>query len=126
MDSTRQLKYARLIQKEIGTLFQRNGPSYYGKAFVTVTGAKVSPDLGIASVYLSVYGVKDAQSIIDQIGTHNKEIRRELGNKIRHQARIIPELRFFLDETLDYAEKISKLLEETKKKDDEISGQASE
>jgi ribosome-binding factor A len=122
MDSTRQLKYARLIQKEIGTLFQRNGTGYYGKAFVTVTGAKVSPDLGIASIYLSVYGVKDAQAVIDQIYTHQKEIRRELGNKIRHQARIIPDLRFFLDETLDYAEKINKLLEETKKKDDEISG----
>ena len=119
MDSTRQQKYARLIQKEIGTIFQRKGPDYYGRAFVTVTGAKVSPDLGLAYIYLSVFGNKDAQGVVDQVSSHNKEIRRELGNKIRHQARIIPELRFFLDETLDYAEKINKLLDETKKKDEE-------
>jgi ribosome-binding factor A len=118
MDSTRQLKYSRLIQKEIGTIFQRNGTNYYGKAFVTVTGAKVSPDLSIARVYVSVLGSKIAQSVIDQIETHNKEIRKELGNRIRHQARIIPELKFFLDDTLDYAEKINKLLDETKKSDE--------
>ena len=114
MDSTRQLKYARLIQKEMGDIFQRNGPNYYGKAFVTVTGVRVSPDLGIARVYLSVFGIKDAQGVIDQVEVHNKEIRRELGNRIRHQARIIPELKFFLDDSLDYAEKINKLLDQTK------------
>lgn len=119
MDSTRQQKYARLIQKEIGTIFQRKGMDFYGRAFVTVTGAKVSPDLGLAYIYLSVFGSKDAQGVVDQVSSHNKEIRRELGNKIRHQARIIPELRFFLDETLDYAEKINKLLDETKKRDEE-------
>ncbi|MFM7216510.1 MAG: 30S ribosome-binding factor RbfA [Bacteroidota bacterium] len=117
MDSTRQLKYARLIQREMGDIFQRNGPGYYGKAFVTVTGVRVSPDLGIARVYISVFGVKDAQLVIDTIDTHNKEIRRELGNRIRHQARIIPELKFFLDDSLDYVEKIDKLLNETRPKE---------
>lgn len=117
MDSTRQLKYARLIQREMGDIFQRNGPGYYGKAFVTVTGVRVSPDLGIARVYLSVFGVKDSQGVIDTITSHTKEIRRELGNRIRHQARIIPELKFFLDDSLDYVEKIDKLLNETKKQE---------
>ncbi|MFM2136151.1 MAG: ribosome-binding factor RbfA [Bacteroidota bacterium] len=124
MDSTRQQKYARLIQKEIGTIFQRKGPDYYGKAFVTVTGVKVSPDLGLAYIYLSVYGSKDSQGVIDQVSSHQKEVRRELGNKIRHQARIIPELRFFLDETLDYADRINRLLEETKKQDSGNTGEA--
>lgn len=119
MDSTRQLKYSRLIQKEIGTLFQRNGTSYYGRAFVTVTGAKVSPDLGLAYIYVSIMGSPNPQAVVDEIESHNKEIRRELGHKIRHQARIIPELRFFLDETLDYAERINKLLDETRKSDEE-------
>lgn len=114
MDSTRQLKYARLIQKEISEIFQRNGADFYGKAFVTVTGSRVSPDLGLAKVYLSVFGSKDAQGVVDQIETHHKEIRRELGNRIRHQARIIPELKFYLDDSLDYAEKIDKLLRETR------------
>lgn len=117
MDSTRQLKYARLIQREMGDIFQRNGPGYYGKAFVTVTGVRVSPDLGIARVYLSVFGSKNAQLVIDTIDTHNKEIRRELGNRIRHQARIIPELKFFLDDSLDYVEKIDKLLNETRQQE---------
>ncbi len=121
MDSTRQLKYARLIQKEIGDIFQREGPDFYGKAFVTVMGVRVSPDLGIARVYLSVFGAKDPQGTIDQIESHNKEIRKRLGNRIRHQARIIPELKFFLDDSLDYAEKIDKLLRDSKGKDDERS-----
>ena len=114
MDTTRQLKYAKLIQKEIGTIFQRDGMLFYGKAFVTVTGVRISPDLSIARVYLSVFGVKNAQETIDQIDTHNKEIRKRLGNEMRHQARIIPELKFFLDDSLDYVEKIEKLLNATK------------
>ena len=114
MDTTRQLKYSKLIQKEIGTIFQREGQSFYGKAFVTVTGVRVSPDLGIARIYLSVFGVKNSQETIDQIEKHNKEIRKRLGNEIRNQARIIPELKFFLDDSLDYVEKIEKLLNDSK------------
>ena len=114
MDTTRQLKYSKLIQKEIGTIFQREGQTFYGKAFVTVTGVRVSPDLGIAKIYLSVFGVKNSQETIDQVEKHNKEIRKRLGNEIRHQARIIPELKFFLDDSLDYVEKIEKLLNDSK------------
>jgi ribosome-binding factor A len=114
MDSTRQQKFSRLIQKEIGELFQREGYNFYGKAFVTVTGAKVSPDLGVVKVYLSIFGEKDPQGVIDQIDSHNKEIRKRLGNEIRHQARIIPEIRFFLDDSLDQIEKIDKLLNDNK------------
>ena len=116
MDSTRQQKYSKLIQKEIGDIFQKNGYNYFGKAFVTVTNAKVSPDLGIAKLYISIFGVPDSKKTLKEIDTHNKEIRKELGHRIRHQARIIPELKFFLDESLDYVEKIEKLLEEAKRK----------
>ena len=114
MDSLRQQKYARLIQKEIGEIFQRDGYNYFGKAFVTVTGAQISPDLSVAKIYISVFGVKESKTVIDQIEKHNKEIRKVLGSKIRHQARIIPELKFFLDDSLDYVEKIEKLLKDTK------------
>ena len=114
MDSTRQQKYSRLIQKEIGEIFQRDGYNFYGKAFVTVTNAKVSPDLGIAKIYISIFGVKDSQQTLKEIESHNKEIRKRLGNSIRNQARVIPELKFFLDDSLDYVEKIEKLLNETK------------
>jgi len=118
MDSTRQHKFSRLIQKEIGSIFTREGVNYYGKAFVTVTDAKVSPDLGIAKIYISIFGVPDSKKTLKEIDSHNKEIRRELGSRIRHQARIIPELKFFLDDSLDYAEKIENLLKETKPKED--------
>lgn len=114
MDSMRQQKYGRLIQKEISDIFQHDGYSFYGKAFVTVTAARVSPDLGQAKIYLSIFGVKDANAVMEQIGLHTKEIRKKLGMKIRHQARIIPELKFFLDDSLDYVDKIDKLLKETR------------
>lgn len=114
MDSMRQLKYGRLIQKEIGEIFQRNGYDFFGKAFVTVTGAQVSPDLSVAKIYVSIFHANEAKSVLEQIEKHNKEIRKQLGNKIRHQARIIPELKFFLDDSLDYVEKIEKLLKDTK------------
>jgi len=114
MDSTRQQKYARLIQKEIGEIFQKDGTLFYGKAFVTVMGAKVSPDLSIATIYLSIFGSKDSQAVINQIESHNKEIRKRLGNSIRHQARIIPALKFFLDDSLDQVEKIEKLLKDSR------------
>lgn len=112
MDSTRQQKYNRLFQKEMGDLFQKDGRSFYGTAFVTVTNVRVSPDLGVANIHLSVYGVKDAAAVIEQIKKHTKEIRHLLGNSIRHQARIIPELRFFLDDSLNYVEKMEKLFKD--------------
>ena len=114
MDSLRQQKYSRLIQKEIGEIFQRDGYNFFGKAFVTVTGAQISPDLSVAKIYISIFGVKDNQAVLAQIEKHNKEIRKLLGSKIRHQARIIPELKFFLDDSLDYVEKIEKLLKDSK------------
>jgi ribosome-binding factor A len=121
MDSMRQQKYGRLIQKEISDIFLHDGFSIYGKAFVTVTMARVSPDLGIAKIYLSIFGVKDTKAVMDQIELHHKEIRKKLGASIRHQARIIPELKFFLDDSLDYVDKIEKLLKETKQPPGDVS-----
>jgi ribosome-binding factor A len=109
MDSTRQQKYNRLFQKEMGELFQREGYNIYGKAFVTVTSVRVSPDLGIAKIYLSIFGVPDSQAVMTMIDKKNKEIRKMFGSQIRHQARIVPELKFFLDDSLNYVEKIDNL-----------------
>jgi ribosome-binding factor A len=114
MDTTRQQKYNRLFQKEIGELFQREGYNFFGKAFVTVTSVRVSPDLGIAKIYISIFGVPDANAVMAQIEKHNKEIRKLFGAQIRHQARIVPELKFFLDDSLNYVDKIEKLLKDSK------------
>ena len=109
MDSTRQQKYNRLFQKEIGELFQKEGYNIYGKAFVTVTNVRVSPDLGIAKIYLSIFGAPDSQAVMLMIEKKHKEIRKMFGNQIRHQARIVPELKFFLDDSLDYVDKMETL-----------------
>ncbi len=111
MDSTRQLKYARLIQKELGEIFQKEGKSIYGQNFVTITGVKVTPDLSIARIHLSVFNQKGPE-VITRMNEHKKEIRRKLGDVIRNQARIIPDLEFFIDDSLDYAEKMDKIFKD--------------
>lgn len=106
MSSTRQNKFAKLIQKEIGDLFQREGADFFGNTFVTVTIVRVSPDLASVKVYLSIFGTKDAGRIINGLNGQNKEIRKRMGIRLRKQVRHIPEFSFYLDDTLDYAEKM--------------------
>jgi len=109
MDSTRQLKYAKLIQKEMGDLFQKEGKGFFGNSFITITGVKVTPDLSIARIYVSTFHEK-GEDVLSKLDAHQREIRRKLGERIRNQARVIPELEFFIDDSLDYAEKIDKLM----------------
>lgn len=106
MDSVRQLKYARLIQKELGELLQREGRNWYGPHFVTVTGVKVTPDLSLARVHVSIFKAPKPKDILKSLEKHKGEIRLHLGRKIGKQARIIPDLDFFIDDSLDYAEKM--------------------
>jgi len=110
MDSKRQQKFSRLIQKELGDIFQREGRSHFGNVFITVTRVEVSPDLGVAKVYLSFMLAPSKQLLLEDIREKNKFIRQNLGNRIRNQARIIPELVFFLDETAEYAAKMDTLI----------------
>jgi len=110
MDSTRQNKFSRLILKEMADLLSREGQNYYGNAFVTVTEVRVSPDLSQAKIYLSLFKEKDPARLLEMIRMHTKEIRGHLGNRIRNQVRVIPELLFFIDDSLDYAEKINNLM----------------
>jgi ribosome-binding factor A len=109
MDSTRQSKFSRLIQKELADLFMKEGKHFFGTAFVTVTQVKVSPDLSVARVYLSVLKDKKAQDIVARLQDSMHEVRGKLGGRIRTQARRIPELKFFLDDTMDYVEKMNTL-----------------
>ena len=111
METTRQHKFSKLIHKEISDIFQKNGSEYYGNTFVTVTLVRTVPDLSLAKVYLSLFKAKDPQKIIDRINSQSKEIRRELGNRIKHQVRHIPELHFYIDDSMDYAENINKILD---------------
>ena len=110
MDSTRQQKFSRLIQKEIAEIFQFDTKWKFGSIMITVTQVRVSPDLGVAKIYVSLFPVKEKDKMLELIKKNTSEIRGFLGKRIRHQARIIPELVFFIDDSLDYAERINELL----------------
>lgn len=110
MDSQRQHKYSRLIQKDIAEIFQRNYSHSFGGAFITITDVEITPDLSIARVYVSVLAASDKQAVVDKIQDMKSAIRGELGRKIGKQVRIVPDLMFFLDETEDRAERIEKII----------------
>lgn len=110
MDSTRQLKFSKLIQKELGEIFIQDGKNYFGNQFVTITGVTITPDLSIARVRVSIFkSSKSAADIIKMLRSHSGEIRKSLGNRIRNQARIIPNLEFFHDDSLDYVDKMEEI-----------------
>lgn len=109
METTRQNKIARLIQKELSEIFLLQTKSMPG-VLVSVSIVRISPDMCYARVYLSVFPSERSEEIVKNINTNMKSIRFELGNRVRHQLRIIPELKFFVDDSLDYAEKIDELL----------------
>ena len=109
MDSTRQNKIARLLQKELSTIFQSQTRMMHG-VMVSVTRVRISPDLSICTAYLSIFPSEKADEIISNINANNKTIRYELGTRVRNQLRIVPELRFFVDDSLDYIDHIDELL----------------
>jgi ribosome-binding factor A len=109
MDSTRQQKYSRLIQKELGNIFQNDIKNMFGKAFISVNTVRISPDLSVAKAYLSFMMVDNKQEALESVKAQVKPIRKLLGDKIRKQARIIPELIFYLDDNVDYAAKMDVL-----------------
>ena len=111
MESTRQSKISRLLQKDLSDIFQREGRNLFSGAMITVTKVHVTSDLSIAKVYLSLFTTKDKDGLLKQIKLHSKEIRFKLGQKIGKQVRAIPDLQFYLDDSLDYIENIEKLLD---------------
>lgn len=113
-ESKRQLKYAKLIQKELGEIFQKDGRSIYGNAFVTITDVAMSPDLGMARVYVSVMMVEDKNKFIQLLNTNKSEIRGYLGNRIGKQVRTVPDLSFYIDDTFDQAERLNQVFKEIK------------
>lgn len=110
METTRQQKIARLIQKEMADMFQTEPHLINKPHLITVTGVRVSKDLSIARILVSVFATKEKQQIIDMLEDKNKEIRYKLGQRIKHQLRVVPEIVFVLDDTLDYIENIENLL----------------
>ena len=112
METTRQQKVARLLQKELASILQKEGKNLCGSALVTVTQASVSKDFSFARIYVSVFGTEDKSKILNNIELNKKEIRYKLGQHIKNQLRIVPELVFELDNSLDYMENIDNLLKQ--------------
>jgi len=114
-ESKRQQRFAGVIQQDLAELFQREGNVWAPGAFITVTTVRVTPDLSIARVYLSFLNTKTAKEDLKQIQTKTSEIRYKLGVRIKNQARIVPQLEFFLDDTNEYVEHMDKLFAEISK-----------
>jgi ribosome-binding factor A len=110
MESTRQKKVARLIQKELADIFIRKGNELAHGKLISITRVRVSPDLSFAKVFISIFPAAQQEDVIKSIEEHNSRIRFDLGHKIRSQLRIVPELAFHIDDSLDYIDKIDKLL----------------
>ena len=108
--STRQLKIAREIQKDLAEIIRGKGMTVFGGAMVTVSEVRVSPDLSLAKTYVSIFPSAKAEEVMKLLNDNVKALRGELGHQVAKQLRIVPEIVFYLDTSLDYAEHIDELL----------------
>lgn len=109
MESKRQQKHAKLLQKELGDIFQKEAKHLIGRAMVTITRVLVSPDLGFAKIYLS-FLLADPKTVFELVEEHKKDIRHALAKRIGKSVRIIPELAFFPDDSASYAQHMDKVI----------------
>ncbi len=110
MESQRQQKICRLLQRDLGDLFQKDLSNLGLGAMLTVTRVTVTSDLSLAKVYISLLAAKENAKVIENINKHSKEVRYLLGQRVRNQLRVIPVLRFYEDDSLDYLENIERIL----------------
>ncbi len=110
MESKRQQRISRLLQKDLGEILQKEAGHIIGGAMVTVTKVHVTSDLGILRAYLSLFATDNKPALLENIRKHKNEIKYKLGNRIRQQLRTVPDLEFYEDDSLDYIENIENLL----------------
>lgn len=109
METTRQQKISRMLQKELGEIFLLYAREIHG-VLITVTGVRISPDLGVAHVHISIFPSPNSSDVLKRVQSDTKSIRYDLGKRVRYQLRIVPELYFHIDDSLDYIENIDNLL----------------
>lgn len=124
METRRQAKVSRLLLRELATIMQKNTKSWFAIPFITVSQVKVTPDMSYAKVYLTFLDGKDAEDKIKLIRTKTSEVKRQLANNLRHELRKMPDINFFYDDTLDYADNMNKLLDSLKTEDDKPTDQS--
>ena len=124
-EGKRQKQVAVEISKELNDIFLKMGLNMMEGGMVSISSVKITPDLFEARIYLSFFQVKDAETALEKFRSHSSEIRGELGRRMRHQLRSIPQLTFYMDDTLDYVFKIEQILEDIKKNpEDNKQGEA--
>ncbi len=116
--SVRQEKFAGLIQEHLADIFMRH-KEYVSGVFVTISRVQVSPDLGYAKIYLSLFKAPDKNLLLETLKLHAREIRKQLASKIKNQVRVIPELEFFVDDSLDYVFHMEEVFKEINKQDEQ-------
>jgi ribosome-binding factor A len=114
MATIRQNKVSRLLQREMGDIFQKLSGSLFPGGLATITNVEVSADLSIAKLYISILGKLKPQETIDMLMTKKSELRNELSHKVKHQLRIVPDLRFYIDESYEATKRIEDLLKKDK------------
>tara|TARA_B100001758_G_scaffold105218_1_gene90142 strand:+ start:64311 stop:64649 length:339 start_codon:yes stop_codon:yes gene_type:complete len=110
MESTRQKKVSRLLQKELSVIFQKEAPKLLGSVIVSITIVRVSADLANANIFLSIFPVEKPKECLKVIKNNSRIIRKRLAESVRNQLRLVPLLEFFLDDSAAYAEEIDRLL----------------
>lgn len=115
MESKRQQRFAGVIQQDLAEIFLGEGNAWLPGTMITVTRVRMTPDLGIARVYLSFFNIQNSDEMIRKLRTHIKEIRYKLGRKIKNQVKSVPELELFADDSVQYSEQMDKLFDEINK-----------
>ena len=116
-EGKRQKQVAAEISKQLNDIFLKMGLNMIEGGMVSISSVKITPDLFEARIYLSFFQIKDADAALEKFKSHTSDIRGELGKRMRHQLRSIPQLTFYMDDTLDYVFKIEKLLDDIKNED---------
>lgn len=109
-ESTRQLKVSKELQRDIAEIIRSKGMAMFDGALVSVSGVKISPDLSVAKIYVSIFPSEKAEKVMGILDENARALRGELGNRVAKQLRIVPEIMFFRDDSLDYVERIEELL----------------
>ena len=108
--STRQLKVASQIKRDMAEIIRGKGMAAFDGALVSVSGVKISPDLSQAKIYISIFPSSKSETVMEIFDAQTRSLRGELGRRVGKQLRIVPEIQFFLDDSLDYVEHIEELL----------------
>ena len=117
LEGKRQKQVAAVLEKELNDIFQRMGLSVSGGGMVSIASVKITPDLFDARIYLSFYKIDDPIGTLKNIQERSWEIKKELASRVRHQLRSMPQLTFYIDDTLDYVDKMEQLFKDIKKQD---------